>query len=508
MADIRLSLEELARRLMDAGLVQGLLEVQDVTLTGVAQDSRKVRPGDLFLAWKGVSHDAHAFLSRAAEAGAVAAVVERLVPDVSIPQLQVHDGRLAAAVAADAVLGSPWTELFLTGITGTNGKTTTAVLGRHLLGARGPARSVGTLGLVQEDGSVRPETEGLTTPGPVQLTGWIREMADDGVAFATLEASSHALEQRRLDGLRFDCAVFTTLGRDHLDYHADFEVYRAAKARLLELLKPGGWAVVRRDEEGWQTLDVPRDRTLTFGIGAGDRDGPAGGLRGAVHVRATGVELRPDGSSFRLSDGEEEVRVILPFLGRFNVENALAAAAVARAGGLPLRDIAEGLTAAPQIPGRLQRVVDEPFTVLIDFAHTPDALEGVLSTLQPIVEGRLMVLFGAGGDRDRGKRPEMAEVVARFADLAIVTSDNPRTEDPDAIIDDVLPGLGDAPFLRVTDRREAMAAALEEANPGDLLLLAGKGHETYQVLGTEKHPFDEASIVLELLEEMGREEAS
>jgi len=251
--------------------------------------------------------------------------------------------------------------------------------------------------------------------------------------------------------------------------------------------------VVNRDEGAWDSLDLPGERTLSVGI------------RTRAALRVEDVETLPHGSRFRLRHNGEEARVELPLLGSFNVENALAAAGAARVAGLSLAEIAEGLGRAPQTPGRLEVVVSHPFRVLIDFAHTPDALDRVLATLRPLVEGRLLVLFGAGGDRDRGKRPEMARVVDGWADVAFVTSDNPRTEDPEAIMDDLVAGMGETPFHRITDRRAAMAAALEEARPGDLLLLAGKGHETYQVVGRERRPFPEAQIVRELLGR-GREE--
>lgn len=480
-------LESVVRRLRDAQILLGTRGPLDISVTGVSQDSRAVVPGDLFLAWEGIDHDAHDYLPQAVAAGAVAAVVERTAPELDATQLQVRDGRLGGALAADTVMGSPWQSLFLGGVTGTNGKTTTTVLARHLLQTRDNAVAIGTLGLVEATGRVRPGTEGLTTPGPVQIAGWTREMADLGMKALVLEASSHALAQYRLDGLRFDVVVFTNLGHDHLDYHENLEEYRGAKARLLELLKPRGWAVVFKDERAWATVPFPRGQTLTVGIDS------------AADIRALDVELHAAGSRFRLVGGEEEASVSLPLLGRFNVENALTAAGLAWVGGMSIPEIARGLSEAPQVPGRLEVVVSDPFTVLLDFAHTPDALERVLQTLKPLVEGRLLVLFGAGGDRDRGKRPRMGEVVARLADLAFVTSDNPRTEDPDRIIDEVVEGMEGAALRRVTDRREAIAEALKEARPGDLLLLAGKGHESYQVVGREKRPFDEAGIVRGIL---------
>ena len=399
----------------------------------------------------------------------------------------VRDGRLAAALAANVVLGDPSRGLFLVAVTGTNGKTTTALLTRHLLTRLGPAAALGTLGLVGPDGTARAQTDGLTTPGPVQLAGWLRELADEGVRSFTVEASSHALAQRRLDALRFDVAVFTNLTQDHLDFHGNLEGYFRAKARLVGLLEADGTLVLNRDDRTWDRISWD-GQTVTFALGR------------EADVCALDLELGAVGSTFRLVTAAGAARVELPLLGRFNVENALAAAAAALALGLSLADVAAGLAGAPQVPGRLERVTDEPVPVLIDFAHTPAALAGVLGTLRPLVGGRLVVVFGAGGDRDRDKRRPMAEAVARVADFAIVTSDNPRTEDPERILDDLETGLGGSSYERVADRRAAIARALEIARPGDLVLLAGKGHETYQVVGTERRPFDERLVVRELLQ--------
>jgi UDP-N-acetylmuramoyl-L-alanyl-D-glutamate--2,6-diaminopimelate ligase len=483
-APVRLA--DVARVLRAADLLVEGRGPGDPAVLGVSQDSRTVRPGELFLAWQGAQSDAHAFVAAAAAAGAVAAVVERPVPGAAIPQLVVRDGRVAAALAASSVLGDPGRELFLVAVTGTNGKTTTALLARHLLARRAPAAALGTLGLVRPDGTVRPGTEGLTTPGPVQLSTWLRDLADEGVGSVVMEASSHALAQHRLDALRFDVAVFTNLTQDHLDFHGDLAGYFRAKARLVEMLESDGTLVINRDDRAWDRLSWA-GRTLTFSV---ERE---------ADLRARDVELGAAGSTFRLEAPGGAARVTLPLLGRFNVENALGAAAAALVAGLPLADVAAGLSDAPQVPGRLERVTAQPVPVLIDFAHTPDALAGVLGTLRPLVTGRLIVVFGAGGDRDRGKRRPMAEAVARTADVAILTSDNPRTEDPERILDDLEPGLAGIDYQRIADRRAAIARALELATSGDLVLLAGKGHETYQLVGTEKRPFDERAVVRELL---------
>jgi UDP-N-acetylmuramoyl-L-alanyl-D-glutamate--2,6-diaminopimelate ligase len=453
---------------------------------GVSQDSRTVRGGDLFLAWRGVEADAHDFVRDAVERGAAAAVVERPV-ETDVPQLLVRDGRLAAAILAEAIQGSPGKDLILVAATGTNGKTTTTLILRHLLAAAHPTASVGTLGVIGADGKVKPGTEGLTTPGPVQLSAWLRSLSDEGTRAVTLEASSHALEQRRLDGLRFDAGIFTNLGRDHLDYHVDRKSYLAAKGRLLALLKNDGTAVINADEPAWRELPVGSGR-LTYGIGAPGAD-----------LRAEAVHLSAVGARFTMVRGTTRVETSSPLLGRYNVHNALAAATAAIAVGIPIEEVARRLATVPQIPGRLERVVEEPAPVFIDFAHTPDALESVLSTLRPLVEGRLIVVFGAGGDRDRTKRRPMAEVVSRYADVIVVTSDNPRTESPAAILNDLAEGLAGVPHERLVDRREAIHRALEGARSPDLVLLAGKGHETYQVVGREKVPFDERAVVREHL---------
>ncbi len=490
MTEGSVKLQAVGEVLRSAGLLRELLGAEDVAVSGASQDSRTTRPGDLFLAWKGTATDAHEFVAAAVEAGAVAAVVEHPV-GVDIPQLVVRDGRQAAALAADAVVHSPWARLFVAGVTGTNGKTTTALLARHLLSTRGEARAIGTLGLVDDDGSIRAGTGGLTTPGPVQVAIWLAEAADEGVASVVMEASSHALEQRRLDGIRFDVAVFTNLTQDHLDYHSDVASYFRAKAHLVDLVKAGGTVVVNGDAPEWRGLDLDDLRVRRFSVA------------GEAEVRALDVTPRAGGTRFTLEIDGGRADVSFPLPGHYNVENALAAAAVAAAAGLGLREIAEGLGAAPQITGRLEVVRREPFTVLIDFAHTPGALRGVLSAVRPLTEGRLIVVFGAGGDRDRAKRPLMAREVRKLADVIVLTSDNPRTEDPEGILDDVARGLEGATYDRIVDRRLAIRRALEVARRGDTVLLAGKGHETYQTIGHEKHPFDERVVVRDCLAELG-----
>ncbi len=482
------SLGFIAAELDAAGLRAGTAAVPDVDVTGVSQDSRRVGPGDLFLAWRGEAHDAHDFLPDVAAAGALAALVERTRADVAIPQIEVTNGRAAAALAADLVHGSPWRDMWMTAITGTNGKTTTALLTRWLLASAGPAAAIGTLGLTDADGSVRPGTENITTPGPVDVARWLADLRHRGTRSVAVEASSHALAQYRLHGVRFDAAVFTNVTQDHLDYHGDMAAYLAAKRSLISLLKPSGVAVVNADDPAWAGLGGPAG-TTTFATG------------GRADVRASELRVGPVSTGFVIEHGDARASVDLPLVGAFNVENALAATGAALAAGHRLEEIATRLGQAPQVPGRLERVPGPPFTVLIDYAHTPDALERVLEVVRPLARGRVIAVFGAGGDRDRKKRPLMGRAAAENADVVVVTSDNPRTEDPEAIIDEIVPGLTGHEFARIADRRAAVRAALDLARPEDVVVLAGKGHETYQVLGTEKVPFDEREIVRDWLSE-------
>jgi UDP-N-acetylmuramoyl-L-alanyl-D-glutamate--2,6-diaminopimelate ligase len=454
--------------------------------TGLADDSRAVRPGQWFVAVRGSQADGHRFIPGALERGAAVLVVERPDATAAAPQVVVTDGRRAALALARAWNGDPAAALTLVGITGTNGKTTTTALVRHLLNAAGSAGSIGTLGAFDGRGESVPSTAGnLTTPGAVDLQATLAAMRERGVDHVAMETSSHSLDQGRLDGLTFAAGVFTNVTRDHLDYHGTMEDYLAAKLRLAALLAPGGTAVVNADDPAWGAMPggIPR---LTFGVA------------GAADIRAEDLVLDAAGSRFRLAGRFGAADVELPLLGDFNVANALGAAGAALALGRPLAEVAARLSGAPQVPGRMERIAVRPCTVLRDYAHTPDALERALRTLRPLTRGRLIVLFGCGGDRDRGKRPMMGRLAVDLADLAVVTSDNPRTEDPDAILADIEAGMGGVPHRREVDRRRAIALALEECGAGDTILLAGKGHETYQVIGTEKQPFDEREIVARL----------
>ena len=477
---------DIAAALHDAGLLVRVQGDVPERVTAITDDSRSVQAGALFLAVRGSDRDGHDYLDRAAAAGASLAMVED-ASRTSLPTLVVQDARRAAAVAAAAFYSFPARSLWFVGVTGTNGKTTTVGMLRHLLDepdAR--AASIGTLGVLV--GSVGEPIEGgggLTTPGPVELQRLLRVLAGSGVRTIAMEVSSHALHQRRVEGVLFDAGVFTNLSRDHLDYHVTMEAYRDAKAMLLELLGEHGVAVINADDPAWRGLPEVH-QTVRFGT---TRDLP---------VRAEDVRFTPRGSRWTLVTADERHEVALPLIGDFNVANALGAAAAAWSLGLPASTIAERLTSLPQVPGRLEIINDVP-TVLRDYAHTPDALERALAAVRPFTSGKLTVVFGCGGDRDRGKRPEMGRIAEQGADRAILTSDNPRTEDPEQILDDVEAGMTAARHMRIEDRRLAIARALELAGDGDVILLAGKGHEDYQIRGTTKYPFDERLIVRELL---------
>ncbi|MDQ6828037.1 MAG: UDP-N-acetylmuramoyl-L-alanyl-D-glutamate--2,6-diaminopimelate ligase, partial [Gemmatimonadota bacterium] len=393
--------------------------------------------------------------------------------------------------------GDPARSLALIGVTGTNGKTTTVGIIRHLLDEpERRAATIGTLGvLIGSDGVELPGGSGLTTPGPVELQRTLRALVDRGVRSVAMEVSSHSLDQRRVESLAFDAVVFTNLTRDHLDYHQSVEAYFDAKAKLLTYLRPGGIAAINADDAAWERLPhLPNE--LRFGVAHSAPDA----------VWASAIDFAPRGTSFTISLPIAAARgpvpfvgtVHLPLVGDFNIANALGAASAALAVGQSPAVIAARLSTVPQVPGRLELINESP-SVLRDYAHTPDALRRALDAVRPFARGKLIVVFGAGGDRDRGKRPEMGAVAAQHADHAIVTSDNPRTEDPERILDDIEAGMNGARHQRIADRRAAIAAALAAAGPDDVIVLAGKGHETYQIRGTTKHPFDERIVVRELM---------
>jgi UDP-N-acetylmuramoyl-L-alanyl-D-glutamate--2,6-diaminopimelate ligase len=479
------ALGEVAERLRAENLL--VSAKGDAEVHGITDNSRSVEQGDLFCAWRGEAVDAHEFIPEATKAGAAAVLAEHDIEDQNLPLLIATDGRRAASVAASVVLGDPQENLCVVGITGTNGKTTSVWLLRHLLSAKYRTAALGTLGVYLPDGQKLEGSERLTTPGPVDLIRTLRSLVDGGAEAVAMEVSSHALDQGRVHAINYDVAVFTNLTRDHLDYHGTEEAYLAAKLRLAEQLRENGHAVINARVAQWAGVRSRAKRVLSFGVET------------EADLQASHIIVNDNGTRFVCTYQSDVVPVQLPLLGAYNVENALGALGACVALGMDLRVAAAKLADVPQVPGRLERIATQPCTVLRDYAHTPDALERVLQVLRPLTRGRLILVFGAGGDRDPGKRPLMGAVAHANADALIVTSDNPRTENPDAIIEQILAGIPEERRQSITDRRAAILFALGIASRGDVLLLAGKGHETYQVLGTTKVPFDEKQIVQELL---------
>ena len=489
------ALSEVLAAVAGAGVTVDGARLDDVEVRGVQHDSRRVGPGDLFVAWAGAAHDGHEHVAAAGAAGAAAALVERPVPGAATPQVRVDNARLAAAVAAGFVAGSPWNAIRTVAVTGTNGKTSVALLLRGLLARRAPAAAVGTLGVIGADGRVLDGTTGLTTPGPVRIAAWLADLARSGVAAVALEASSHALDQHRLDGVRFDVVAFTNLTRDHLDYHGSLAAYGAAKRRLFEFPSLRR-AVVNVDDGFGRRLaqSLPRLDLCTYGSPAAD-------------LFWERVEHRPQGVRARLQSPWGRVELNAPVCGDFGLANLGAVIGVLGADGLPLADIAAAVEAAPGVPGRMEffRRPALP-TVVVDYAHTPDALAKALGALRRHCRGRLQCVVGCGGDRDSGKRPLMAQAAVRMADGVWLTSDNPRSEDPMQIIEDMAAGVAEAPALvKEVDRRAAIAAAVGGAGPEDLVLVAGKGHEHHQEIAGRRLPFSDRRVVSEILQAMGEE---
>jgi UDP-N-acetylmuramoyl-L-alanyl-D-glutamate--2,6-diaminopimelate ligase len=453
----------------------------DVEITALAYASDRVTPGTLFFCVPGFTSDGHDFAPDAVRRGAVALVCQRPL-GLGVPEVIVEDVRAAMGPAAGRFYGDPTAELDVVGITGTNGKTTTAFLVRHLLEAGG--RPCGLLGTVKRVVGGREEEVERTTPEAIDLQATFRAMLDAGDRACAMEVSSHALELGRVDGIRFAYRVFTNLTQDHLDFHETMEAYFAAKRRLFE---DGGPAVVNVDDEYGRRL-------------AGEIDCRTFAIEREADYRAVDVEFDLMGSRFRCLTPAGELELSSPLPGLFNVQNVLGAVAAAGELGLPGEAIAAALPGFDRVPGRFEPVDEgQEFGVLVDYAHTPEALENVLRAAREVTQGRLHVVFGAGGDRDRGKRRLMGDAARRLADRVLVTSDNPRSEKPDAIIDEVMAGAGEG-AERITDRRRAIAHAIETAVPGDVVIIAGKGHEQGQEFEDgRKEPFDDVTVAREAL---------
>jgi UDP-N-acetylmuramyl-tripeptide synthetase len=481
------TLGELLRRVPEARL-QG---DPSLPVTEVTYDSRQLAPGSLFVAIRGAVTDGNRFVDTARKKGA-AAIVSEDPPDGAGPWVQVPDARAALALLSAAVLGDPAQSLRLVGVTGTNGKTTTTYLIDAALRAAG--HTVGLIGTVHYRIGARLVEASRTTPESSDLQALFRQMVAEGCTDVVMEVSSHSLALKRVHGCAFQVAVFTNLTRDHLDFHGDMESYFAAKRRLFDTyLREDGHAVINADDDRAAALTTAsRGRVWTYG------------LEKRADVSASGIALSLKGTRFRTRTPRGEFDVETPLIGRFNVENFLAGLTAALALDVDPAVALRGLLTMTGVPGRLERVnAGQDFAVIVDYAHTDDALKNLLETVRELKPRRLITVFGCGGDRDRTKRPLMGAVASRLSDVVVVTSDNPRSEPPEAILDEIQRGMPNGPRAgeryAIVDRREAIGRALEMAGPGDAVVIAGKGHETYQVLRDRTVPFDDRQVARELI---------
>ena len=465
--------------------VETLNPWSDRVIEGIAYDSRKVGKGYLFCAIPGETVDGHLYIASSVLKGASVILAERHT-DHGVEEVLVPNARMAFQQVCANYFGHPEQQMRFLGVTGTNGKTSTTQFVKSILDGLGV--KAGLIGTVYNQIGDQTFPAAFTTPEPYQLMELLRQMADAGVQTVVMEVSSQAMDQRRADSLPFAVAGFTNLTQDHLDYHKTMENYKAAKARLFELAQQ---AVMNLDDA------TGKEWVAAYGGLTYSANGPA-------DLYATDIQVDVTGVAYQLHYKGQTAPVKVSTPGLFTVHNTLCAAGVLLAAGYTFEQVAAGLNNIPKVPGRAEVITEGlPFTVMLDYAHTPDALENILTTIRTYAKGRIVTLFGCGGDRDKTKRPKMAQVVAKLSDYAIVTSDNPRTEDPAAIIRDILVGLegSDLPHTVIENRKEAIGYAIKNAQPDDLILLAGKGHEDYQILGTTKIHFDEKEIVKEFLQQ-------
>jgi UDP-N-acetylmuramoyl-L-alanyl-D-glutamate--2,6-diaminopimelate ligase len=482
-------LQDLLARLPEA-VVSG---PADVTVTDVVHDSRAVQPGALFVAIRGLKDDGNAYVEAALRKGATSVVSEQPAPPgTGTTWVQVGDARRALAVAAAILHGEPAQQLELVGVTGTNGKTTTTYVIDAIL--REAGRTVGLLGTIEYRIGVQVIEAVRTTPESSDLQRLFRQMVAAGCSHAVLEVSSHSLVLRRVHGCPFRVAVFTNLTRDHLDFHGDMESYFVAKRILFdELLRADGHAIINAEDDWGRKLadSLTGRNVLTFG------------LREPADILAVDLDLSLTGTRFRARTPAGTIDIASPLLGLFNVRNMLGAIGAATALGLDAAAIRRALAAFTGVPGRLERVdAGQDFTVVVDYAHTDDGLKNLLETVRALKPRRVITVFGCGGDRDRTKRPLMGAVASRLSDIAIVTSDNPRSEPPESILAEIQRGMNGGRGAQrhlIVDRREAITRALELAEPGDAVVIAGKGHETYQVIRDKQLPFDDRQVARDLL---------
>ena len=461
----------------------------DAEIKRIEYDSRRVKEGEAFSCVVGTFKDGHEYAGSAVKNGASALIVERELP-FPVPQVIAPNSRRAMAILAEKLYGYPSKELRIIGVTGTNGKTTTTYMVKTI--AEKCGLKVGLIGTIRNIIGDRVISTQRTTPESTELQEILRMMADEGVDLVVMEVSSHSLDQERVYGIEFEIGGFTNLTQDHLDYHKTFENYLAAKKKLFERSK---FAVVNADDK-WtprllEGLDIPR---MTYAVSA-----PA-------DIYANDIEICVRDVEFNMTTPAGKAHVAVPIPGLFNVFNAMLAAGICIKLGFPMEKIAEGLADVSGVTGRMESLPTEgfPFSVILDFAHTPDGLINLLTSVREFAKGRVISVFGCGGDRDHAKRPIMGEAAGRYSDFCVITSDNPRTEDPMSIIGNVLDGVNKTAveYVVIQNRREAIKYALTHARPDDVVVLAGKGHETYQEIMNVKYPFDEKVVVAELLDEM------
>ena len=467
----------------------------DINIKGIHTDSRQVSPGDLFICLRGFTVDGHNFASRAVAQGAVAIVAEERL-DVDAPQLIVPDTRRAMAVLSSYFFGNPTERIKLIGVTGTNGKTTTTHLIHHILTAWG--KKAGLIGTIHMRLGERTVDMKNTTPEAVDLQRYFHEMEAAGADYAVMEVSSHALDMGRVRGCRYRTAIFTNLTQDHLDYHGTMERYREAKGLLFSQLGNGYspdkpvYAVLNADDNASEYFAKrTAAQVITYGIDQ------------RADVRAKNIIINGRETSFDVETFCGNIRLTLQLVGKFSVYNALAAITCCLLEGVPLGIIKSGLEGIAGVDGRFERVdAGQRFTVLVDYAHTPDSLENVLKTITEFAQGRVFCVVGCGGDRDRAKRPLMAQIAVKYSDVTVLTSDNPRSEEPESILNDMVTGLKNvdpARYTVIADRREAIGFAIQQAASDDVVLIAGKGHETYQEIKGTRYDFDDRKVAHDAL---------
>ncbi len=477
-------------------LVYSATRIPEVVVTGVTEDSRLVQAGNVFVARNGQTTNGRKHLDQAITRGAIAVVTTGAIPACPVPQVMVPDSAVALSLLSHAFYGNPCDHVMTLGVTGTNGKTTTTYLIRHVLNYFN--LRCGMIGTVEtDDGQNRYEST-MTTPAAAEVAKLLAGMRTNACRACAMETSSHSLHQARVAGVRFAGAAFTNLTGDHLDYHKTMEDYAAAKAKLFQSLDSKAVAAINVDDP-WAERMARGCKARVVGFGFGE----------AARYRAHDMKITAAGSTFILHTPDGQARIDLRLIGKHNIENALAAATLlGEVFKLNVHQLAAGLKDATGAPGRLQAVrAGQPFTVLVDYAHTDDALQNVLTALRPLTRGKLRVVFGCGGDRDPSKRPRMARVAEKFADAIYVTSDNPRSEEPRSILDQVVSGFSagiSKPVVVEVDRRTAIQQVLAEAVQGDVVLIAGKGHENYQIIGSTKHHFDDVEECLKMLQNASR----